>query len=319
MKLNLLPQTVSKGRALRTGYVFGTLILILALLASGWMTFSTKGPLDEQLQRVDSTAQSAADAVATGAQKDEVISSASTVIRNATLAQDMIEHNDVYPDLYTDIQRYVPSFFRLTSLSAQPIDENTATVTLVGTLETYQQYADLMLALMRDKDVTSISRTGFTLSLPEVPALTTADQKGTPHKLGEPTLPEGQIDRLHYFESQNYQPAGYIGQGGYGSGADDTKGPTPKESLITIVLTVNRKLEVPDISRTLHSGGAGSSSAAPAGFGGMTTPGMGGGPPPGMAGPSMLSPGGGAAGGSASRTPGASAAGAAGGAGGGGD
>ncbi len=286
MKLNLLPQTVSKGRALRSGYIIGALILVASLIACGLMYFGPQGALREAQTNVDNSAQPAADAVATGAEKDTVISTAAIVIRNANLAQAMLDHNKVYPDLYDEVRTYVPNFYRLTAMSAQPVDGQTATITLQGTLETYQQYADLMLAMMRWKDVTSVSRTGFTLDLPQVPALSASDQKGIPHKLNEPTLPVDQLQRLAFYESNNYQPAGYLGYNGYGTGALGTKGPTPKESLITLVLTVKKNLQVPDISATLHASG-GAAAATPAGFGGPPAgPGMGGpmGPPGGFPG-----------------------------------
>src|SRR5579862_3476595 len=209
MKLNLLPQTVSKGRALRTGWVVGSMILIATILACGFMKFGpATAAMNEQQRRVDDSAQGAADAVATGSQKNDVIQTAAVVIRNANLAQALIDHNDVYPNLYAEVLPKVPGFFRLTSISAQPVDNTTATVTLVGTVGTYQEYADLMLALSppRLPDVTSISRTGFAMNPVEVPALTAVDQKGLPHRPGEATLPEGQVARLNYYESQDYQP-----------------------------------------------------------------------------------------------------------------
>ncbi len=289
MKLNLLPQTVSKGRALRSGYLVGALILLVTVILCGLMYFGPRGQLVEAQQNVDNNAAPAADAVATGTQKNDVIQTALPVIRNANLAQAMIDHNEVYPELYTTVRGYIPGFFRINSMSAQPVDNTTATVTLVGTLQTYQQYADLMLALMRWKDVTSVSRTGFTLNLPQVPPLTATDQKGVPHKANEPPLPDSQIARLAYFESMNYQPKGYLGLNGFGSGAPGTKGAAPNESLVTIVLTVKRNLQVPDVAATLHGGGAaGGAATTPVGFGG---PGPGG--PPGV--PPGSFPGGGGA------------------------
>jgi hypothetical protein len=282
MKLNLLPQTVSKGRALKSAWFVFVIMLAAACAIAAMLIINSQKALKDAEDSVQAKQQDAADAVATSAQADAQIAKAADLIRDASLAQAMIDHNDVYPKLYDDLLPYVPSFFRLTSITATPVDATTSSVTMTGTLETYQQYADLMLALMRFKDATSISRTGFNFDESLVPPISQDNLNPMPHKPSEPVIPSDQLERLQYYQSLG-RTAGYTGQGNFGSGDPDVvRGAMPGESLITVVLTVKRDLQVPDPQATLLAAG---SAAAPAagGLGGMPT---------GPGGPGMMGPGG---------------------------
>jgi hypothetical protein len=133
-------------------------------------------------------------------------------------------------------------------------------------LDSYQQYGDLLLAMMRWKDAKNISRTGYTVDLPTVPAATPENPVGKPETRAQASAPKSQLDRLAYYESQNYNPAGYIGLNNYGSPGTDVRGATPNESVVTIVMTVNRNLQCPDIVASLNSGPSGPApSTAPIG------------------------------------------------------
>jgi hypothetical protein len=246
----------------------GVIIVVIAFILAAALTFAPQQAYNEAKARVDNAEQPAANAVATAAEADTDIATAADTIRNANLAKAMIDHNDVYPKLYSDVRQYIPSFFRLTSMSAVPIDGTSSSVTLVGTLQSYQQYAEVILSLMRWSDptthvpvVTSISRTGYNYDVPQVPAVGPDDPVGMPHKSSEPVLPPKQLDRLAYFESQNYAPKGYLGLNNFGTEASP-KGATPDESEVTITMTVNRDLEVPDVAATLGGGGGGGGGAS---------------------------------------------------------
>ena len=65
------------------------------------------------------------------------------------LYNQMNKHIDAIPDLYAAIKPYIPDFFRLTSISAQSAGQGRTLVTMEGVISSYQQYADLMLALLR--------------------------------------------------------------------------------------------------------------------------------------------------------------------------
>jgi len=288
MKLNLLPQTVSKGRALKSAWFVFVIMLAAACAIAAMLIINSQQGLKNAEASVQEKQKDAADAVATSAQADTQIAKAADLIRDASLAQAMIDHNDVYPKLYDDVLPYVPSFFRLTSISAAPVDGATSSVTMTGTLETYQQYADLMLALMRFKDATSISRTGFNFDEPELPAINQDNLHPAPHKPSEPVIPTDQLEKVQYYQSLA-RTVGYTGQGNFGSGDPDAvRSAMPGESLVTIVLTVKRDLQVPDPQATLlAAGGAGGAVPAASGFGGPGPTGM-----MGPGGPGMMGPGG---------------------------
>ncbi len=268
MKLNLLPQTEKKSRQGRAAIVVGLLIVLVSIGGAAMLTFIPKtsleaakasiGSLPNDVARVDAKAKSA----------DVIIAHATDVIRNSKLAQAMIDHNDVYPKLYDDVKRYIPPYYRLQQISAVPAGPGVSTVTMVGTLNGYQKYADLMLALYRFKDAVTIERSGYSLNAPVVPSLTQSDQKGKMRKVDEAPIPDDGLERLAYFQTQaSAAPKGYLGVGSFGSGTTDTRGALPNDSVVTIVMTVARDLRVPLASETLRSGGAASVGGAAGGFG----------------------------------------------------
>ena len=290
MKLNLLPTTEKKSRAGRAGLFLAAFIFIVAVVAYGLMTLVPKATLEAQKADLGDLPQKVANADATSKSADTVIASAADVIRNAQLAQAMIDHNDVYPKLYDDVKRYIPPDYRIQSMSAKPLGEGQSEVTLVGTLAGYQRYADLMLALMRFKDAKTISRGGYVLDDPTVPALNSSDQKGKMRRANEAPIPDDGLERLAYFQSKAASaPTGYLASGGYGSSTDETRGALPDSSVVTIVMTVARDLRVPLAADTLRAGGGGAAGGAavpaiPGVPGGPAPSGRASGPPPGAGG-----------------------------------
>ena len=224
--------------------------------------------------------------MAVSKQADKVMADAGMIIRNINLADAMIKHNDVYPDLYNDLKPYIPGFFRVMQMSATPSGPDTATVRLVGTIKTFQQYADVMIALYRIPQAISVARSGYVNVDPYVPNLTDVDQNGRPIKPGEGNIPDNKYDRLAYYQAQS-APTGYLGQGGYGStDHSEARGAMPGYSVVTLDVTLPRKLQTPVPGDTLRM------QTATAGTVGTTggTPAPGGfGAPPGMpgAGPGM--------------------------------
>ena len=281
MKLNLLPTTVSKGKQAKSAVIFSVLIALAGVGIGGFLSVSSQKALDEAKTQQAESIDPAQKAYQKSADADTILASEKSVdlIRNAMLADAMIKHNDVYPDLYEEIKPYIPSFFRINSLSATSAGEN-ANVTLVGTIDTFQQYADLMLAFSRYKNLISISRSGFIDRRQIVPSINSVDTQGRPRRQDEAPIPDDKLLRLAYFQSQP-QPGGFSGEGNFGSGTENTKGAMPESSLITVVLTIKKDLQVPEPRQTLSAGGGTSSSTAPTG----PPPGSGmAGPPPGAGG-----------------------------------
>lgn len=299
MKLNLLPTYVSKGKTSRSGLLLGIVILVACIGFASFLYTKAAADLDKSKEGVADAEAAAQKAKDISDLADKVITSPSSVglLRNTNLAKAMLDHNPAYPKLYDDVKVNIPSFFRVNSMSAASTGPGTSTVTLVGVLDTYQQYADLMLALLRMPKVTSVSRAGYARNLPYVPAPTPEDQYGKPRKPGEAPIPDDPLKRLDYFESQG-AVTGYLGAGGFGSGQPGLRGPMPTSQQITVTLTLARDLQTPDPRGTLASGGAassGGSGGGPGATGGAAPGGGGRGAPPS---PAPSAAGGGTTGGS---------------------
>src|SRR4051794_31659765 len=110
MKLNLLPATVSRGRATRTAWVVAALLGILSVLASAGMMITSGNSLNEAKSAYDEAKPAADRAVATSAEADTLLAddSVKALVRNVSLAQAMMTHNDDYPNLYNNLLRWVP-------------------------------------------------------------------------------------------------------------------------------------------------------------------------------------------------------------------
>ncbi|MFN3684802.1 MAG: hypothetical protein ACK41F_12845 [Fimbriimonadaceae bacterium] len=280
MKLNLLPPYVSKGKQSKVAIVLMVLILLLSVLASLGMMVVSKQAYEREKARADALEKPASDVVALSKLADTITASAQTVVLNVELAKAMQEHCSAYPDFYDSVRRYIPAFFRVTSMSASPMDAETVTLTLSGVLKTQEEYANLMLALNRIPNVRSVSRSGFQLVETYVPNLTQLDQTGRPIRQGEQPLPDDPLDRLQALISRGGR-TDYVGVGNFGSGEPGLRGAMPEWSQVTVTVVMPGKLQAPDVRGTLANA-ARASSAAPS-----TTPaGAGGGfGPPGMFGP----------------------------------
>jgi hypothetical protein len=276
MKLNLLPTTVSKGKQAKSAIVFSALIAIAGAGVAIFVATSSEAALAKAKEDQAASVGPAQKAYNESIKADAIMNAPSSValIRDATLATEMINHNDVYPNLYDSVQPYIPSFFRINSESAVAGSKDVSTVTLVGTVKTYQQYADLMLAFSRYPGLVSIGRAGYQDDSDIVPNLTPADQTGNPRKPNDSPVPDDKLARLTYFESQ-VQPQGYTGQGNFGSGTDNTRGAMPGYSLVTVTLTIAKDLTVVQPRTSLASTG-GSGGSATGGGAGSTTPANGG-------------------------------------------
>ena len=187
------------------------------------------------------------------------------VVVNAALAKAMLAASRVYPDFYDGVKSYIPAFFRITQMSASPVDDKTSTLNLTGTVRNAQEYADLMLALLRIPGATSVTRAGFQAEDVVVPELTENDQIGRPRKESEAPIPDDPLDRLQYFTDQSV-PTGYLNSGNFGvTEPGTTKTVRPGESLISVVVTVPKDLRVPNPRATITAlGGATGATASPA-------------------------------------------------------
>ncbi len=242
-------------------------MIIAGVVGAAFMMITSSDSLAKAKALVEEKKPLADGVAATAASADVIIVDAQGPLRNSNLAKSMIAHNTVYPDLFDTVKRYVPPFYRLTSMAATPsADGATSTITLVGTLDTFQEYNDLALALLRMPKVSAVARAGFAAAAPYRPGLSPADQRGTPHLPGEAPVPDDQLQRLAYFQA-TAKPSGYLNTGNFGAENTDTRGAMPNSSLVTVRLTIAIDTRTPNPRATLATAAA----PAPAAAGAPTT------------------------------------------------
>ncbi|MBI5708432.1 MAG: hypothetical protein HZC36_15725 [Armatimonadetes bacterium] len=276
MKLNLLPTYVSKEKSAKAAWFVSAIIALAAVGATYFMIQQSKQAHADARAKVEELQPRAANAAAVAKQADLIMASARGIIVNADLAHAMMDHNNTYADLYAEVERYVPGFFRLNSISATPVDADNCVVTMAGVIRTYEDYADLMLALLRIPGAMTVSRNGYQVSDMYVPPLSEADQRGTPIKVGDTNVPEDPADQIEYFAARA-APQGYLGVGGFGSGTPGLRQSMPGWQDITVsVVLSNRHIQTPDPRATLAasaSGGGGSGGGGGTAPGGIPAPG----------------------------------------------
>jgi hypothetical protein len=264
MKLNLLPTYVSKEGQIRVAYVVSGLLVAASVAAAVLMTVSSNAQLDRAKQRVALWQPKYDQAVATSKRADEIMANSVTIDRNVRLAKAMGEHCSTYPNLYRQVLQYVPSWFRVTSITARPAGQQ-STVTITGVLQTYQQYADVMFALLRIPDAVNVSRNGYALDRKSVPGLNEGDQIGTPVREADGNLPSDPMARMEeLIRRANQAPGGFDGVGGFGTG-EPQKSAMPGWSEVTLGVVLNRNIQTPNPRATLSAQGAAAPPSTPGG------------------------------------------------------
>jgi hypothetical protein len=281
MKLNLLPTYVSKEKQVKQAVIAAIFLFVLGLGGMLAMITLSSQRLAELKTKAAELKPQAEEVVAISSQADQVLQDGAGIVRNVNLAAAMNRHNGAYPALYDYIKPYIPSFYRVTSMSATPGAGSMVTVTLNGVLTGEQNYANLMLALLRiNPEQATVARTGFLNTSTYVPALSQGDQTARPIKPGEAPIPDDPNARLEYFVSRG-GVTGYTGVGGFGAGTDDpTRGAMPDYSTVSVTWTfpfeypvgspVYQGLQTPDPDQTLRAAGAAPVGGAPTGV--PTTP-----------------------------------------------
>lgn len=291
MKLNLLPTHVATQSKAPVFAGIGAVAAIAAIAAAVFLKVSSEADLRAAKEELNTNKQAAADALATANHADDIAKKGEVINTNLMLAKSMSKHNSAYVELYEEVMQHVPDFYRITSLTAQPAGADSATVTLVGHLKTFRQYADVSFAFWRMPGVTNVQRAGFQLEDPTRQPITATDQLGTPVKPGEQPLPSDPIEKLDaIIARESSKPQGYLGQGGFGQ-EGETKGAMPGWSTVTMVLTIQKDVRTPDPRATL-SGSGGGGGGATGGFPGIPGAGAPGRPP--VGGPPGAGPGAGA-------------------------
>jgi hypothetical protein len=276
VKLNLLPKIVdTTGRAKRA-FFGGTIVLIASIAGAYYMQSTSTKRLDEAKQHEQDAQPMYDKAVNTASQADAMMTKPAIrqLVVNTSLAKSMMVSSRTYPDLYDSVKPYIPGFFRITNLGATPIDGSTCTVNMTGTVKNAQQYADLMLALLRIPGAKSVTRGGLQSDDTIVPPLTLVDQTGRPRKESKAPIPDDPLERLAYFEAET-SPTGYLNAGNFGVTEEGTqKGARPGESVIAVSVTIPRNIQAPNPRATIQTLAVTGGSAVPASSntGAPTTP-----------------------------------------------
>ncbi|MCC6403618.1 MAG: hypothetical protein IT207_06365 [Fimbriimonadaceae bacterium] len=266
MKLNLLPTSISK-EGQHKAAIFGSAALaLLGIAAAVGMTLYGKQQLKAATDEAAAWKPLADRALATSQKADEVMAKSVYIDRNLKLAKAMQEHSAVYPGLYDEVLRYMPSWFRVNSITARPVDATTCNVQITGTLQKAEQYSDIMLALLQIPGAVNVSRNGFVEGRMFVPNLIESDQLGLPIRPGDSNLPSDPYDRHEErIARAAAEPQGFLDSGGFGRPEVDDRGAMPGWSLVGLAVTLQRNIQVPDPRATLVAQGAAAQPQAAAG------------------------------------------------------
>ncbi|MBX3111870.1 MAG: hypothetical protein KF857_07660 [Fimbriimonadaceae bacterium] len=300
MKLNLLPTHVATQSKAPVFAGIGAVAAVAAIAGAVFLKVASEADLRAAKEDLASSKQAAADALATANHADEIAKKGEVINSNLMLAKAMSKHNSTYVDLYEQVMQYIPDFYRVTSMTAQPAGENAATVTLVGHLKTFRQYADVAFAFWRVPGVTNVQRAGYQLDDPVRQPITETDQVGSVVKPGEQPLPSDPIDKLDALIARaSAEQQGYLGVGGFGQ-EGVTKESMPGWSTVTMVLTMQKDIRTPDPRASLGGAGGGGTGGGIPGVGRpggpFGPPGAGSfGPPSGSRPPGVPAPSGGGA------------------------
>jgi uncharacterized membrane protein YgcG len=239
MKLNLLPATVSKGAQTKTAAIVAVLIALVGIGGAVVLSLTSQARLqNEKPLEADARAR-AQQAVDTAAYADEVVAQGKQLVTNVLLANAMDRHNDAYPALYSIVTPYIPRFYRTITMAAVPTGDGTAQLTITGTMKSYQNYADLILALMRIPGVTSVTRAGFQPYDVQVPPVTEGDQQGRPRGPEDNgPIPDDGLERLAYYQSTATTQK-YDGAGNFGNPDVSERGAAPEESTVTVTINLD--------------------------------------------------------------------------------
>lgn len=260
MKLNLLPICETQETTLKKTIFLMGAVLLGTIAASTVMAIYSNSRIQASKQKAEELEPQAAFAYRRAMQANSIIKSGTLLERNMRLEEAIEKHNAAQIHLMNDVLQYIPGFFRVTSLTIAPRGAQDSLVTITGIVRTYQQYADVMMALMRMPGATQSFRFGFESKERYVPPLIEMDQAGQPIKPGQVRLPD---DPWKRFEIRMDTMLKGTQEGGNHSHSaiynmnpqtkkNDPVPPTPNESEVTLYVQVaNRPMQVPNPRQTL--------------------------------------------------------------------
>lgn len=249
--------------------------------ASVWMIKSSKEARDTAMSEAQALTSQAQAVVTRAAEAETMAATAGDLVRNIELSRAMMQHNVKVTNFYRSMQRYIPSFYRLTSINySQDADGGGVTLNLSGTLKTEQQYTDLMLALLRIPGAQAVSRSGFTRNGQVLPNVT--EQNPNPKLIleNETPLPDEGYDRMNALVARASQaPTGFQNVGNFGGPETSTRGAMPEWATVNVSVVLKTPAPVapvpptgganPPGPNTAPNPGGGQQAAPPAGAPGV--------------------------------------------------
>ncbi len=136
--------------------------LVLATLAGTlFYSMSVSKTLANYKDEVAAKEVLAKEVVDTAASADTILAGSKIVLTNSELVKQIDNSNGKYPRLYNTLKSYIPAFMRIRSISAASAGPEQSVVTIQGYLKTFQQYSDVMIALLRFPGCAAVGRSGF--------------------------------------------------------------------------------------------------------------------------------------------------------------
>lgn len=161
MKLNLVPRAAARSVASRNAFFLMLALVVVSLALALVYNAKLQGDLASWKRDAEAVKSSADEVVRASKEADEIVAKAKIVLTNTALVNAIDNANKAYPDLYDGLKEYIPSFFRVRSIEARSTGANGAMVTIQGYLRTFQQYSDVMIAILRYPQAVAIGRSGF--------------------------------------------------------------------------------------------------------------------------------------------------------------
>ncbi|MEO7453601.1 MAG: hypothetical protein ABIV13_02425 [Fimbriimonadales bacterium] len=161
MKLNLLPKTAARSAQSRTALMAMAVLVVLTLAGTMLYASQVSKTLAGYKEEVAAKEIIAKQIVDTAASADTILANSKIVLTNFELVKQIDNSNGKYPRLYNTLKGYIPSFIRVRSISAASGGPENSVVTIQGYLKTFQQYSDVMIALLRFPGCSAVGRSGF--------------------------------------------------------------------------------------------------------------------------------------------------------------
>lgn len=137
------------------------LLVVLTLAGTLFYASQVSKTLANYKEEVAAKEVLAKQVVDTAASADTILANSKIVLTNSELVSQIDNANGRYPRLYNTLKGYIPAFMRVRSLSAASAGPEQSVVTIQGYIKTFQQYSDVMIALLRFPGCSAVGRSGF--------------------------------------------------------------------------------------------------------------------------------------------------------------